>query len=119
MREPLDLEPIKARAEAAFAGPWLIEWREQDYGFEIVTPRDTDHFIARADSGGIPRLENATFIAYACIDIPALIAEVERLRQVEQLLADDLALLNTHMHEDEAENRRLRELLKESADVTT
>lgn len=59
----LDLDAIRARAEAATEGPWFA-W-DRAVGWNIV----------------ITRPEDAAFIAAARTDVPALLAEVERLRE--------------------------------------
>lgn len=72
MTAPLDLEAIKQRCEAATIPPW------NDNGESGIT--QTKH-ITR-DVWTIPRtIEDVTFIASARADIPALIAEVEALRE--------------------------------------
>lgn len=76
----IDLGAIKARAEAATKGPW-----------EDFTPHsDAERFSASVgmaslmDDIALNVLSNrdAEFIAAARTDIPALIAEVERLRGI-------------------------------------
>jgi hypothetical protein len=82
MSEPLDLEAIKARAEAATPGPWKL-WGmsvqsdrhgtgEVDYSQTIAQTLDPDRGL---------RTFNAQFIAHAREDVPALVVEVERLRK--------------------------------------
>ena len=69
----LDLAPIKARADAATEGPW--ERRDgEDYAMVDAPERPQ---IALVASG-----EDATFIAHARTDVPALCDEIERLRAV-------------------------------------
>lgn len=98
MSHPLDLDPIKARENGATPGPWRLP-QEQSCGNSVVlcdTLGDSDGmgfcnsvvgmFLAR--SGRISTFEariqeadaNAAFCAHARQDVPALIAEVERLR---------------------------------------
>jgi len=77
----LDLEPIKARAAAAFPGPWKFG-EDTAYGMSSImgpypTKSVTREWIADADAI-VP--ENGDFIAHAREDVPALIKEVERLR---------------------------------------
>lgn len=80
----LDLDAIKARADAATEGPWWA-W-DRGVGFHIAvtfkknqwgTPSDLLPEGSRTDIG---RSEDAKFIAHARADVPALLAEVERLR---------------------------------------
>jgi len=71
------LAEIKARVEAATPGEWTIEER-----FFVIAPDLLTIASCRGDA-------EATFIAHARSDIPALVAEVERLRaQVEAAEAD-------------------------------
>lgn len=64
------LQEIKAREQAATAGPWYADgWAMWD--------DDLDGFVELHDTD-----PDARFIAHARTDIPALVAEVERL-QVE------------------------------------
>lgn len=72
----LDLEAIKARAEAATPGPW--ERRITTFTSCGVQGPE----MAIYDEGGHGE-EDAEFIAHARTDIPALVAEVERLRQLK------------------------------------
>lgn len=69
------LAEIEARANAATPGPW------------VQSQRDT--WMVYRDGGGTPEVdvgggydtkENANFIAHARSDVPALVAEVRRLR---------------------------------------
>ena len=73
----IDLEAIRARAEAATPGPWAYV----DNGFDGYIMSASEYLIV----GGEPaegRIEpddpNADFIAHSREDIPALLAEVER-----------------------------------------
>ncbi len=75
----LDLEAIKARAEAAWPGPWA------------GTPERVGYYddgrwftIAHMSAWEGPAVDgpNAEFIAAARTDVPALVAEVERLQAV-------------------------------------
>ena len=67
------IEEIKARAEAATPGPWLVHPHESAEGQLVVD----EHYDNVAECY-VP--EDATFIAHAREDIPYLLAEVERLR---------------------------------------
>ena len=67
------LQEIKARAEAAAPGPW---------GKTGDNPMIPDLLF------GDRARENATFIAHARSDVPALCAEVERLRDNLAWLAE-------------------------------
>lgn len=67
--EPLDLDAIRARLEAATPGPW-----------EPESEQDGDHETGYADAIFIANAADATLISNAPTDIAALVAEVERLR---------------------------------------
>lgn len=74
------LEAIRKRAEAAFNGPWHLE--ERWSGLTSVVgryPFEIDGTFGVADC---LRNQDAEFIAHAREDIPALLAEVERLQDV-------------------------------------
>jgi hypothetical protein len=75
--EPLDLEPIKDRAAAAWPERWVGT-------SEAIGYYDDGRWftLARMAAWEGPRVDgpNAEFIAHAREDVPALIAEVERLR---------------------------------------
>lgn len=76
--EPLDLDAIRARVDATTAGPWearMDEVRAAEIPATSKKCRRESFWLA--DTLGD---EDATFIAHARTDIPALLAEVERLR---------------------------------------
>lgn len=92
MAEPLDLEPIKARAEAAWPERWISQ------GDRIGCYDSGRWFtLARTKSWEGPRVDgpNADFVAAARTDVPALVAELERLRD----LAHDLAAALVASHD--------------------
>lgn len=89
----IDLDAIKARAEAATTGPWTFENGEysgknwmigslfcgaDDVGDGWTVHITTDHVHASQLYGGGASAD-AAFIAAARTDVPALVAEVERL----------------------------------------
>ena len=85
----LDLDAIRARADAATAGPWKL------WGMSVLADPvgdsnlDTAIDVARTsyrNANGHPRTNDADFIAAARTDVPALITEVERLRAAVQRL---------------------------------
>ena len=68
----LDLDPIKKRVAAATPGPWAFD-------------SPTTHIVHDLDGqvldlGAMLMQEDAEFVMHARQDIPALVAEVERLR---------------------------------------
>jgi len=91
--EPLDLDAIRARAEAATAGPWAA-WLDQDgadhmhgllmVGNAAAVIPDGESYVDGVDVNPIAHTytpEDREFIAHAREDIPALLAKVERLRR--------------------------------------
>ena len=86
---PEQLASIRERAEAATEGPWL-QGREKvryESAREVYTERDpsrTSRDVCRADEAD----EDAEFIAHAREDVPALLAEVERLQRADALMLD-------------------------------
>lgn len=96
----LNLEPIKARARAATEGPWkfivdddniIVDVAEGSIFFTdwyTENPKDNPKTAlawARA-------IKNNTFAAHARTDIPALVAEVEALREALIKFANVTAL---------------------------
>lgn len=82
----LDLTAIKARADAATPGPWW-PW-DRGVGWQIGVGDERDErgrpveLLPDALRTDIGRAEDAVFIAATRTDIPALVAEVERLRRL-------------------------------------
>lgn len=73
-----ELQAIKARAEAATPGPWT---------FDIE-----DWKVVNAESQHASSEEDWQFIAHARTDVPALVAEVERLRELGEALTKIFAV---------------------------
>ena len=73
------LNEIKARAEAATPGPWRVQIHEPSLSRMVVS----DNCTLDIDFGyvGNRTEEDAEFVANARVDIPALIAEIERLHK--------------------------------------
>lgn len=88
--EPLDLDAIRARLDAACPGPWKVYNGNEgsvDYGPLWAVANDAFHnppedddtpWIAVDVHTGLQA--DAEFIAHARQDIPALLAEIDRLR---------------------------------------
>ena len=78
-----ELADIRARCEAARRGPWSVPAEESsDYycgGWEVEHERSRETYTNVAQMIG--SREDATFIAHARSDIPALLDEVELLRK--------------------------------------
>jgi hypothetical protein len=90
-----DLREIEARANAATPGPWLVERQYSGDNWMIgclVVGTDsgdgknydvtitTDHLHASEYGDATARID-AEFVAHARTNVPALIAEVRRLRE--------------------------------------
>lgn len=99
----LDLEAIKARAAAATPGPWT---GHEEAGRVIVSASNSDLSLLALDVDGTAIVfshADHAFICHARTDIPALVAEVERLiphrqavaavfRYIAELAARDIGL---------------------------
>ena len=72
-----ELDTIRRRVAAATRGPWSrwAGWDRQDNCVKSDSREDM-HTVADV----IPEADDAAFIAHARTDIPALLAEVDRLR---------------------------------------
>lgn len=81
---PEQLEAIKRRAEAATEGPWIVDHDARVDGCDhVVLLESADVAVCfLSNRSGDPDWQenNGAFIAAAREDIPALVAEVERLR---------------------------------------
>lgn len=86
----LNIEEIKAREQAATPGPWIVgDGTKQSFfnGKNAVISQDGRYVVAdRAVYPDVPDFNeqvffNMAFIAHSRTDIPALIAEVERLTE--------------------------------------
>ena len=106
--ESLDLDAIEARANAATLGPWKrYEQMEQDSQVvQAISPRYGEYgfiYVGCPEGDGQARAD-AAFVAHARADIPALIAEVRRLREEAVAARDDVhdALLVAEQAEEDA-----------------
>lgn len=96
----LDIEPIRLLERATTPGPWKIGGRFRDHLIDASFPVDVDGapvdlpiFAAPQNDAGLNAFEtNASFVVAARQDVPALIAEVDRLRaaleKIEDLVSD-------------------------------
>jgi hypothetical protein len=84
---PVDTKPILARAEAATPGPW-IPGLDEGVVFKRISDRHYATIISPGDAPDDhqPRSSDVEFIAHAREDVPALVAEVERLQAENSLL---------------------------------
>ncbi|MFI6266134.1 hypothetical protein [Micromonospora sp. NPDC051006] len=85
----LDLDAIEMRAAGATPGPWATDpdsaWRRCHEAHEYVyatDPTDRAGIVALTGIKGehVRNARDAAFIAHARTDVPALVAEVRRLR---------------------------------------
>lgn len=74
---PLDLDAIRALAEAATPGPWRVGDGGDYFEWEVVI---APHLPTLELSESADGAEDAAFIAAARTAVPALLAEVDRLR---------------------------------------
>jgi hypothetical protein len=85
------LAEIRERAEAATAGPWYCgtEYEQSKRG-NYVASKATGGIVAAEQDGTDCELEthDAEFIAHAREDVPDLLAEIERLRDALEDIAD-------------------------------
>ncbi len=103
------LEAIRKRTEAATAGPWnfrgqgnTLIGRGARFGYVLRAVKvDVD---AEIDIG----LEDADFIAKSREDIPALLAEVERLREENTEMRIKIEVTDQSAESVEADNERMR-----------
>jgi hypothetical protein len=99
----LDLEPIKKRERAATPGPWLFD-AQGDWGLStpmnmggysttIVCGMLGEHEPVFEDTYPIGAVQDGDFMANAREDIPAMIAEIERLRaELDNLVSTGFAM---------------------------
>jgi hypothetical protein len=85
---PEELETIKALAKAATPGPWHASIDEPPAGGHYpVTAENGDDIADFLTNNPLAR-QNAAFVAHAREKVPAMVAEVERLRAgIEKAIA--------------------------------
>jgi hypothetical protein len=104
----LDLQAIRKRAEAATEGPWQAHkysvssehTKSENYAGEIddICSLNDGEYIENYNAEA-----DAEFIAHARQDVPALIAEVERLREaLEEIVSVDGKYINRGSDADDA-----------------
>jgi hypothetical protein len=85
----IDLDAIKARLEGVTEGPWEIgKWGNRDQS------KDWDHYVDGPEMGydsDFRFFVDARFIAAARTDIPALVAEVEKMREALEAAEESIA----------------------------
>lgn len=101
--EPGRLEEIRAREKAATEGPW--EWNADEGCFESVAATTYVHEHGGYERDFAQSTEDMDFIAHAREDIPALLAEVERLRAENAALKPKTDCLRSRDSEIHGEDR--------------
>ena len=96
----LDLDAIEARAAKTTPGPWVAESRDLDGEHLVVFPDGEDATVLCE--------RDARFIAAARTDVPALVAEVRRLRTLAEDVVSDACETERNAVALVAEVRRLR-----------
>lgn len=84
------LEAIRKRAEAATEGPWEIEESRYEAHWNVGHPAD---FF----SASLCPENDAEFIAHSREDIPALLAEVVRLREAVVVITEGMYVVKYEM----------------------
>lgn len=77
------LNAIKERVANATPGPWLVEESRYEGRFNAASA-DENYDLPACLMG----IEDAEFVTHAREDVPALVAEVERLRKALQTIAE-------------------------------
>lgn len=74
-----ELAEIRERVEAASAGPWTAAYGPEEDRLTVIahTPPQGHRAVAKTD---VEAAADARFIAHARSDVPALLAEIERLK---------------------------------------
>lgn len=91
--QPIDLDVIEARTNAATVGPWKIEWDTDDVS-DVPFPISIGP-IGYLEHRGDREVADAEFIAADRTDVPALLAEIRRLRQhIDELQSKVMASSN-------------------------
>lgn len=105
------LAEIKERAEKATLGPW--EWGEgyeqKDPGYYVAS-KSNGHIVF-ADEDIAVRSEDVDFLLHAREDIPALVAEVERLNDEIADREQSHIKLYSDYRGEKASNKRLLDIL--------
>jgi hypothetical protein len=112
-----ELAAIKTRADAATPGPWVTDLEGNVYAdgpahpVTAVRGRFTEHLM-----------QDARFIARAREDVPALLAEVERLRaELDETAERCIRLMGevSTLREEHARLRELREIVEQLRELLT
>ena len=119
------LQEIKQRAEKATSGPWKVyqDAISTSIGTEFIHPQLNGPMPVITDAyhvGGAINIyiddADAEFIAHARQDVPALVAEIERLQNTIALHEVNKRNLDAMIEHKDAEIERLRKALEFYAD---
>jgi len=107
-----ELSKIEARANAATPGPWtfLPDQRLERRGLGILGPSFERVALMPEPAGAHP--VDALFVAHARTDVPALVAEVRRLRLALHIAVDGWEIAATTIPGDDRAESRERERLR-------
>jgi hypothetical protein len=113
--EPVDLASIQARADAATPGPWHV------YAAELESSL-APHFGVEGElhiGFGYGWENDAEFMTHARTDIPALVAEVIRLRAMPRLTAEEARVIllrdSAPLSASRAARAKLRDIAEHSS----
>lgn len=106
------LQVIKERVEKATPGPWEVE-ESAEGNIEIFNPSE-DYLICQTETEEFSCLNDwdTQFICHSITDIPALIAEVERLQKENQKYSKAFHESTFHDFQLKKENEQLRQTLE-------
>ena len=102
----LDLAAIRARAEAATEGPWENDYpevgqhwsRPEPWAKVVSTDVACMAYCYGGSAQGIENEADAEFIAHAREDIPALLAEIDRLNATIQRVREIERRMDEYAH---------------------
>lgn len=107
----IDINEIQARVDAVSPGPWKVErWEDFDgkASFAVADVVRWRQYLNSVDCGNDSSA--AEFIAHARTDVPALIAEVRRLREEYRLAHLDAIVNRDTANRADKTIERVREL---------
>ena len=77
-----ELQAIRERCEKATPGPWEV-YDDKKHPYQNGGLVASDDCLWGGYDNGMPDDDTIAFMAHARADVPALLAEVERLRELE------------------------------------
>ena len=108
------LAAIEARANAATEGPWYFVYAGSS-DWSVLKKTDDDEFcVADLHRHRKVACPDAEFIAHARTDVPALVAEVRRLRKAMSRASVCVDAAIPDVKRQNAELARLRDLVREA-----